>query len=112
MSEQLPTHLLVGALLRGASDVGGSAMVLARGDPGAGEMLVITGESIEILRVFERRRRMDGGLALEPVSPVGADATAVEQYWQRRRARDPDLWVIELIVAGGERLTAEILGCC
>jgi len=34
---------------------------------------------------------------------------ARESYWQRRRARDPDLWVIELDIASPERFAAETI---
>ena len=39
---------------------------------------------------------------------VTADG-AVTDYRRRRRSRDPDLWVIELDIAGAERFAAETL---
>lgn len=112
MSDRLPSHLLIGALLRRVHDAGGSGMVLARGDADAGDVLLLIGESAEEMAVFERQRAIDGALRLGVIGSAGADAAAMTHYWQRRRARDPDLWVIELIIAGGERLAAETLGCC
>ena len=41
MSDRLPTNLIVSALLRRVNDAGGMAMVLAKGDPQAGSILVI-----------------------------------------------------------------------
>jgi hypothetical protein len=38
-----------------------------------------------------------------------ADGGAVSDYWQRRRSRDPDLWVLELDIAAAERFAAETI---
>jgi hypothetical protein len=35
--------------------------------------------------------------------------TEIYDYWRRRRARDPDLWVIELDIAQAERFAAETM---
>jgi hypothetical protein len=79
VSTRLPTHLVVGALLRRVNDAGGMAVVLARGDAQTGGLLDST--------------------------PSGA----IDDYWRRRRAGDPDLWVIELDIADGERFAAETI---
>ena len=34
----------------------------------------------------------------------------MDDYWRGRRAKDPDLWVVELTVADGERFVAETIG--
>lgn len=109
MSTRLPTHLLVGALLRRVNDAGGMAMVLARGDADAGALLLITGEKGHNYRALERGMGPDGALTLVETGPAGADAPTLTDYWQRRRARDPDLWVIELDIAQAERFAAETI---
>ncbi|MBX9858502.1 MAG: DUF1491 family protein [Sphingomonas sp.] len=110
MSERLPTHVLVGALLRRVNDAGGMAMVLAKGDADAGALLLITGEKGQNYRALERGVGPDGASALVETGPSGADPTALTDYWQRRRTRDPDLWVIELDIAQAERFAAETIG--
>jgi hypothetical protein len=87
---RLPTHLLVGAMLRRVNDGGGLAVVRAKGDPDTGAVLALADA-----QAWERG--FDGGLA----SARGADAAEpIDDYWRRRRGRDPDLWVIELEGAG------------
>ena len=47
----------------------------------------------------------DGKTALIESTP----ANDILSYWRRRRARDPDLWVLELDGAAAERFTAETI---
>ena len=102
MSERLPASLLVSALLRRASEAGGFGAVLARGDPDAGAVLVVALVRDGAPRLLERGLGQGGLVDSTP-------AEDVDGYWRRRRARDPDLWVIELDVADSERLAATVL---
>jgi len=112
MSARLPSGILVSALLRRVNDAGGMGMVLARGDSQAGGILVVARQRDENARFLERGLGPDGAPALiESGPPLSADAAQFDEYWRRRRSRDPDLWVIELDIAGAERFAAEtILG--
>jgi len=103
---RLPSALLVAALVRRAHDAGGFAAVLARGDADAGALLVVAVER-GAARVLERGLGPRGTPALIDATPSHADPQVVDEYWRRRRARDPDLWVVELDVAGAERFVAE-----
>jgi hypothetical protein len=109
MSDRLPTHLQVGALLRRINDAGGMAMVLARGDRDSGAILMLTCEKGQNYRAIEQGFAPDGKPMLVDAGPRGADPIALTDYWQRRRARDPDLWVIELDIAQAERFAAETI---
>ncbi|MDO7841397.1 DUF1491 family protein [Sphingomonas immobilis] len=110
MSDRLPTGVLVGALLRRANDAGGMAMVLARGDDQAGSMLLILREKWAFVGMAEPGRNLDGAAILTRVGPdESADAPTIDDYWKRRRARDPDLWVIELDIPSAERFAAETI---
>ena len=105
MSERLPTHLVVGALLRRVNDAGGIAMVRAKGDPQGGAILLLIESRSSPVRVLERTIGFDSVAVLaESVPPDGAEA-----YWQRRRSRDPDLWVVELDIPEAERFAAETI---
>lgn len=104
MSERLPTGVLVTALLRRVNDAGGFGAVLAKGDAQAGMVLVVAVERGES-RLLERGIGPDGKPGLIDSTP--ADDLAA--YWQRRRARDPDLWVVELDIPDAPRFAAEIL---
>ena len=105
MSDRLPTGVLVSALIRRAHDSGGSATVLAKGDPQAGAILIITADRGQDQRLLERGIGPDGRVKLIDSTP----AEDLDAYWQRRRARDPDLWLIELDVARAQQLAAETI---
>jgi hypothetical protein len=108
---RLATAALVNALVRRANQLGGSAMVLAKGDATAGGILFLAYERGRNPRFFERSLGPEGLPRLLPSGPSElADEAEVSAYWQRRRGYDDDLWVLELDIAGAERFAAETLG--
>ncbi|MGV3457141.1 DUF1491 family protein [Sphingomonas sp.] len=110
MTPRLASGLVVNALVRRVNAEGGSAMVLAKGHAEAGAILILALERGENPRLFERGIGPDGQSALLPSGPsTFEDSGAVADYWQRRRSRDPDLWVVELDIAAAERFAAETI---
>ena len=110
MSGRLPSGLLVGVMLRRVNQAGGIGTMLARGDEQAGAILIITLEKGTNSRAWERGIGPSGTVELISVGPQTPDNEAeIYDYWQRRRARDPDLWVIELDIAQAERFAAETM---
>lgn len=112
MSDRLPSAVLVNALMRRVNDAGGIGVVRAKGDPQGGAILLLVQERGENPRILERGIGPDGMVALIESGPRdSADAQELADYWQRRRSRDPDLWVVELDIPFAERFAAEtILG--
>ncbi len=104
-----PTHLRVNAFVRVVEQAGGQAMILARGDRESGVILLLAIDRDGTSRLFERERKLDGSVVIVRCSLESNEESALTAYWQRRRARDPDIWVIEAVVAGAERLGAETL---
>ena len=110
MNDRLPSGVLVSAMLRRVNDAGGLGTLLARGDAQAGAILVIALEKGVNAGIYERGIGPGGGAELLPVGPQSPDNEAeITGYWQRRRARDPDLWVIELDIAQAKRFAAETI---
>jgi len=107
VSTRLPSELLVGSLLRRANDGGGFGVVRARGDAHGGMILVVAIEAGEA-RLLERGLGPNGAPMLIESRPA-ADSESIDDYWLRRRSRDPDLWVIELDIPNVERLVAETI---
>lgn len=108
MSARLPSGLLVAALLKRVNDAGGFGAVLARGDAEAGGIVAIV-DTRTTARALERGFGPDGREGLiESRRAEGGDS--LDEWWQRRRARDPDLWVIELDIPDAERFVAETMG--
>lgn len=110
MSATLPSGMLVSALLRRVNDAGGIGVVRARGEAGSGGILLILSEPGGDTRLRERALDLDGKPVLRIAGPPEPAAIAgIEEYWSRRRARDPDLWVVELDIASAERFAAETI---
>jgi len=103
---RLTSAFRVKAALRRVHDAGGAAMVLARGDATAGAILVVATDRGGSPRLYERGL---GTAGLIQSGPVTDDSDQITDYWQRRRRNDPDLWVIELDIAGAERFAAETI---
>lgn len=101
---RLPAHLEAGGLLHQVQAAGGFATVIKKGERDAGTILVVLAENGANLRVFERMPQVSGirewtlSVAQEPDNPH-----EFHDYLERRGARDPDLWIIELDIANGER---------
>lgn len=109
MTPRLASGLVVNALVRRVNSAGGSAMVLARGDAGAGAILIVALERGANPRIFERGYGQDGRAILLPCGPDPASDDEAGAYWQRRRDHDRDLWVVELDVADAQRFAAETI---
>ncbi len=105
MSGRLSSGILVSALLRRVNDAGGFGAVMAKGDPQGGAILVIAVDKGAPPRLIERGIGPDGRTVLIDSTPL----EDLDGYWRRRRASDPDLWVIEVDIAAAERFAAETI---
>lgn len=106
MNGRLPTHMIVGALVRRVNDAGGFGVIRARGDADAGAILLVIEQEA---RLLERAMDLDGNDVLVPAGPVAGSEESPDDYWQRRRMRDPDLWVVALDIPDAERFAAETI---
>ena len=110
MNARLTTTMLVGALLRRVEAVGGFAMILQKGDPIGGVILVQLLDRGGFSGLFERMTDVEGRQTLVRSGPKdGKQEFEISDYIAKRRRSDPDLWLIELDVADGERFAAETL---
>ncbi len=95
----LPTRLWVQAHVARFTSQGKSVVVVRRGDPHRGVVMVKLHLLGEGFRIVAQRRDMDGALTWETVlgeSPVPeADA---DNFIERQIGYDPDLWVVEFEV--------------
>jgi hypothetical protein len=101
---RLPAHLEVSGLLRQVQAAGGFAAVIHKGERDGGTILVVLTENGANARIFER---MPDPIGTRPWSLVMTENTEnkpkFSDYLTRRGAQDPDLWIVELDIANGER---------
>lgn len=101
---RLPAALEVSGMLRQAEAAGGFAMVLRKGEPDSGTILVVILDNQGLGQVFERLPQADGTRRWSLAKRQDVDMKQeFEAFLARRMAQDPDLWVIELTIADGER---------
>ncbi len=107
---RLPAHVLVGGLIRAAEAKGGFATVLAKGDRDAGAIWLVCLHRGQNPLLLERFTDPDGRSAWRLSGPQGSEGPAAQEaYLARRRAADPDLWIVELDIADAERFAVEWL---
>jgi hypothetical protein len=109
MTPRLASHIEVSALIRRAEARSGTGAVIARGDREAGGILVILADRGAPKRLLERVFDVSGSYRWHATGPqdiVGYQE--LNDYIQRRRRLDADLWVVELDTAGVEQFAAEM----
>lgn len=110
MAARLPSKLLIGALIARVQQAGGFAAILVRGEDQTGTILVQTMDKGRFSGLYERMLDLDGTARLVRCGPDDdAEPTALSAYVDRRRQRDPDLWVVELDIVDAERFAAETI---
>ena len=105
---RVPAQLEVSGLIRRVAAAGGFATVLKRGERDAGTILVVLREPGANPRLFERMPMVDGTRPWRETRTQQSDNQGeFEDYLARRRAQDPDIWLIELDVPNPERFIYE-----
>ena len=96
--ERLPTKVWVEALVRRAQVEGASAFILQRGDASRGDVLLKVADLSGGAHAYVPRTSMEGArVFVNLVSQnVGPDEASVDDYVRRARARDSDLWIVEI----------------
>ena len=108
MDSRLPARLEASSLVRRAEVEGGSGMILARGDPDRGALVLLIGHRGTHVACLERGMSERGVYSWQMVGPAaGASDEELRDWSQKRRRFDPDTWLIELNVPQPERFIAE-----
>lgn len=111
MTARLTSKFLVSALIRRVEGEGGHAMVIKRGDEGAGAILLLCAARGIPQKLIERIFDPSKGYVWAACGPEDpTDNEALSGYLERRRARDPDIWILELDIVDAERFAAETIG--
>lgn len=101
---RLPAGMEVSALIRQVNAAGGFATVVAKGDVDAGTILLLLCENGRDQRVYERMPMADGSRGWHCAKRLNPNDPGAFQDWlDRRRRQDPDVWIVELDIVGAER---------
>jgi hypothetical protein len=106
---RLPAHLEVAAIRRLAESHGGFATVLGKGERDSGTIALVILCRGEPAALYERMPQLDGNRIFsrtreqDPENPRDF-FEAIE----KRRERDPDLWLIEADIPDSERFIAAL----
>lgn len=96
MEARLKSGLWVSALVRQCDRMARPAVVLRKGDPDSGGIVVVL-RGREGLVALSQVRDGEGRLAWLRATGVGpVDQAAADAYVARALKRDPDLWVVEI----------------
>lgn len=104
MDDRIPVHLEVSGLVRAIQSEGGFGMVLAKGEPDAGTLMIICCENGTKLRAYERMPQLDGSRAWMLSKEQNAEnPMEFSDFVERRKRQDSDLWILELDGVNPER---------
>ncbi len=104
METRLPAHIEVSALIRLVEAEGGFGMVIKKGEREAGTILVVLVENGANSRLYERMPQLDGNRIWHCSKTQDHENTEeFSGYLKRRADQDPDVWIVELDIANGER---------
>ncbi len=110
MTPRLSSAMLVSALIRRVQAEGGHAAVLAKGDASGGAIILACADKGKVSGLLERILDISGSYVWASCGPQDSgDPTEISQYLERRRSRDPDIWIVELDIADAERFAAETI---
>ena len=101
---RLASGVMISAIKRLAEAQGDFATVLNKGDATSGAILLIGQIRGENPRLYERYPAPEGEMRWQGIDFTTPSDASVHEYWKKRCARDPDLWVLELDVVSAARL--------
>lgn len=109
MDARLPAHIEVSAILRAVEAQSGFASVIAKGEHDAGTILLLTMYRGENAVLFERMPQLDGSRPFIAAKRQNYENPhEIQEYLEKRKRQDPDIWILEADIADGERFVASL----
>lgn len=102
MDARVKTGLWVGAVLRQAGADGRFGVVLRKGDPDAGGVIVVLRGHAGWVALTQVHIQSGAMAWMRGTGPDPVAQAALDQYLERRRRSDPDLWILEFDSPGLE----------
>jgi hypothetical protein len=108
MTQRLPAHVEVGAIMRSVEADGGFATVLRKGDPDRGMLILVLQKRGEFCGILERELgpNFTYEWAFRAAGPHQGSIATADLIAGKARF-DADSWLIELDIAEPERFIAE-----
>jgi hypothetical protein len=96
--DRLPSRLWIEALVRRAELAGASAFIVQHGDDDRGDVLVKVARLNGMAAAYVASTNRAGARVFLNLQRqgVGPDEAGVEDYVRRAKARDRDLWIVEI----------------
>jgi len=109
VTARLTSAMQVSALLRQVQSIGGHGVLVARGDETAGAILIELRDRGVAKGYFERLLQPSGQYRWDRADPADDDSQKIAAWVDRKRSRDPDIWIVELDIPNAERFIAETI---
>ncbi|MEO0883102.1 MAG: DUF1491 family protein [Pseudomonadota bacterium] len=109
MEPRIPTSLWVDALIRRAASGGASAFIVQKGDAERGDILLKVATLDGMARLYVPSMDMEGDRIFLDliVQGIGPEEVDIDAYVTRARARDRDLWIVEIEDRDGRHFLTE-----
>ena len=105
---RLPAQLEVAGIVRRAQAAGDFAVIVRKGDPERGSLLLVVSSRGRHVACLERVLALDGGYRWQAAGPgESAESQEVSAFLAKRARFDDDFWAVELDIADPERFIAE-----
>lgn len=110
MSGKLNARLWVNAIVRMAAAGGDFATIAKKGDETAGQVILVARRRNDHVQVYTRtmNSRGDYSWTVAVASPP-EELGKVNEYLDRQRRYDPDLWIVDLDTENPERFVVDEL---
>ncbi len=107
--ERLTTRIWIEALIRRAQLAGASAFIVQRGDEARGDVLIKVSRLDGRADAYAPAMSLEGERVFINLSRqgVGPDEKRVDDYLNRAKARDRDLWIVEIEDPQGQHFLIE-----
>lgn len=107
---KLAAGLWVSGLIRRANAVGDFATIAKKGDETAGQVLLVVRRRNGHVQVFNRTMNIRGDYDWTvAIESQGEELAKVNEYLDRQRLYDPDLWIVDLDTDNPERFVVDEL---
>ena len=110
LDARLPAHIVISGFIISAEAVGGSGMVISKGERDAGTIMIVIVRRGENATLYERMPQLDGVRRFVMTKQqTPENYIEFNEYLLRRGNQDPDGWILELDVPDPDKFVKDIV---